>query len=64
MERINCELECPCGYHYWVSVFGEPEWEICPICGLGMEFRLFLKEESYCDGVIVDGDFERRRSRV
>ncbi len=44
MERTIYELQCLCGYHYWVAVFREPEWEICPICGMGMEFRLFLKE--------------------
>ena len=46
MESTDYELECPCGYHYWVSVFSEPEWEICPVCGLCMEFRLFLKEDN------------------
>ena len=52
MEHATYDLLCPCGYHYCVSVFNEPEWEICPICGLGMEFRLFLKEaNSVYDGV-------------
>jgi len=48
-ERTTCELSCPCGYHYYVSVFTELEWERCPMCGLVMEFRLFLvnKEESH-----------------
>ena len=53
MERTIYELQCPCGYYYWLSVPKEPEWEICPVCGLGMEFRLFLKEandvrDAYC----------------
>ena len=53
MERIIYELQCPCGYHYWVSAFNEPEWEMCPICGLGMEFRLFLCNDNYIEEVFM-----------
>ena len=42
MDRVEYELLCPCGYGYYVSVFDEPEWEICPLCGLGMPFKMFI----------------------
>lgn len=48
-ERATYELLCPCGYRYWVSVFDAPEWEVCPVCGLSMVFRLFLVNKEGVD---------------
>ena len=40
--RCHC-----CGYRYWVRVPREaavPEYELCPLCGHGDEFRRFIWE--------------------
>ena len=47
-EASLFEMECHCcGYRYWVRVPREvevPEYEICPLCGHGDEFRRFIWE--------------------